>query len=53
MALKSGPDDCPLRGKGASRGDHVMQVRAGTNLAPCLKGSLKAEAPKGLEELGV
>lgn len=27
-----------------------MQVREGTNLVSCLKGSLKAVAPKGIED---
>lgn len=30
-----------------------MQVREGITRAPCLKGSLKALVPKGLEEAGL
>lgn len=39
-----------LAGPGSQWGDHGMQVRGGTNPVPCLRGSLKASVPKGLEE---
>ena len=50
MAPKSGPAGYPLCGQGASRGDHTTQVREGISPVSCLRGSLKAAVPEGVEE---
>lgn len=50
MALKSGPAGCPLCGQGAGRGDQAVQEREGTNPVSCLRDSLEAAVPKGMED---
>jgi len=50
MALKSGLAGCPLCGQGAGRGDQAVREREGTNPVSCLRGSLEAAVPKGVED---